>query len=289
MKTLFKKFTIFMATLFVAGLLAWCSMDGPANTSPTPDAQQDTWDRQEPTSSEWEGTVVFALSNQWFDVQWYSEFDVTIENIEVYTAAQERVTVEASAATVDLVALKNSQYALWIGEEDLDLATITQVRFDLHSMQAMQGDAEITFQDIDDVEIPIQATVNANQHTYVVLDLQGTQADIQMDTDDNYYFSPTVAVTVLSEPSLYIEQEGGEDRIRSDGGSVAGEFSFSLRVYNEIEINDANDDTNDDVGTWTIIDLDADTNVEGQGGIDTDTNGDGIINGAVDGTVGIMQ
>ncbi len=196
-----------------------------------------------------EGKVIFSVTDAAADMSGVSSVQLTVDKIEMHSAANGWVTVSNDTKTFDLLALKAKGALAAAAQANVAVGTYDQIRLHVQKVAVVKSGVEAEAKlPSNSLKVIGQFTVNNDSTTSVKLDFLADES-MHITGNGKFIFAPVIKtesrtnadVSVANDDSVTVG--GGEvENDTTAGMDVNGEMKdgFKLDTNQKLEIN-AND------------------------------------------------
>jgi hypothetical protein len=238
---------LYKSTLFTLGfalvlLGAGCqsSVDSNANNaSSTPEASNSTTTGQ--------GRVVFSITDAAIDMKGVSAVNLTVDKMEMHSAAKGWVVVSSDNSQYNLLALKAKGNLALAAQTQVAIGTYNQVRVHIKKVEVVKfGVKSEAVLPANNMEIAGQFTVARNAAASINLDFIADQS-LRISTSGKFIFAPVVKIEARANADVSITSDnmvvvagGVADSSATMGMDLDGVMhdNFKLDENSKLEIKD---------------------------------------------------
>jgi hypothetical protein len=193
-----------VAVAVVGGL--WWGLGSGNNQNPSPSGSATP--TAIPTAGA-QGRVIFQITDPGSaSIQGATAINMTVDKVEVHSAAQGWVTVSTVARKYDLLQLKSSGTAMLLADANVPAGTYDQIRLDISKVQVTANGK------VSDAKLPSNTlkivgnlTVSANQTSTASLDFMADKS-LHVTSNGTFILTPVVRLETKDNASVNISSIG---------------------------------------------------------------------------------
>lgn len=221
-----------------------------------------------PASGTQQGRAVFIVTDAAAEMGSVSSIQLTIDRVQVHSAAKGWVTVSSTPRTVDLLELKAQGKQLIIADSQLDTDTYTQVRLDVSNVQVRDADGTHEAKlPSNELKLVGELRVESNETTSARFDFIADES-LHVTGNGKYILAPVIQFEIRENTVVTTDASGSAV---ITGGNIKTNSKVGMNARGEIGVNirfplDANVLIGGN-GQIIILPFSAQTNTEGIIGI----------------------
>ncbi len=197
-----------------------------------------------------QGKVIFSVTDAAADMSGVTSVQMTVDKIEMHSAANGWVTVSNDVKTFDLLALKAQGALAAAADVNVAEGTYNQIRLHVQKVAVVKSGVEAEAKlPSNNLEVTGTFTVTHDSTTSVKLDFLADES-FHITGNGKFIFAPVVKTESRTNADVSV---AGDDKVVVSGGSVESDSTegmdvdgtmrdgFKLEAGEKLEIND--DDT----------------------------------------------
>jgi len=234
-----KNITIFAILVVVIGLGAYFFN----NSNPPEKISTSNYNPQT------QGKVVFGVADAAGDMQGVSSVVVTVDKVEVHSAANGWVTVSTTTKDYDLLLLKQSGAVSLLANANLDVGTYDQVRLMISKVVVTKnGVSQEAKLPSGELKLVGSVVVNADKTSSVVFDFL-TDKSLHVTGKGKFIFAPVIKVKKQNDTKVELKSD---DEVVITGGRHENDEDFGMDEKGDVKSNfelkgNLSIDENDDI------------------------------------------
>ncbi|MDO8515952.1 MAG: DUF4382 domain-containing protein [bacterium] len=216
---------VILLTALVIMLLgaAFIFLDGNQNMSPTISV---------PATGQ--GRAVIGVSDAAMDMQGVSSVMITVDKVEVQSAAQGWVTVSSASKQYDLLQLKQSGAVALLADVNLPVGTYNQIRLAISKVDVtFNGTTQRAKLPSETLKIVGRLVVEDGKTATAVLDFKADKS-LHATGNGRFVIAPVVNFKTKSDVSVEVKSD---NTLKIDGGKDEDEVNVGMDEHGEIKNN----------------------------------------------------